>query len=80
MDSTVGLPVLDAHDAQRGLAAAVNRCEYAGTRTVIRRYGKPVAVLVPLADLAQLVQTSAQTTAAELQDLARAIARSETHE
>lgn len=38
-------------EARKNLAELVNRAAYTGERTVVTRHGKPVAALVPVADL-----------------------------
>ena len=45
---------LTTKEAVRSFADAVNGTHYADARIVLTRQGKPVAALVPLADLAQL--------------------------
>jgi prevent-host-death family protein len=47
----VGLSISEARDT---LAEIVNRVAYQGERVVLHRHGKPVAVLVPAADLERL--------------------------
>jgi prevent-host-death family protein len=50
---------LSTNGTVRGFADAVNRVAYAGERVVITRRGKPMAVIVPLADLSQLERRTA---------------------
>ena len=55
-------------DASRGFSEVVNRARYAHERTLITVRGRPAAVVVPLADLAQLkapASANVSTTGAE---------------
>jgi prevent-host-death family protein len=45
---------LSISEARDTLAEIVNRVAYQGERVVLRRHGKPVAALVPAADLERL--------------------------
>ena len=45
---------LNASQARAGFAEAVNRANFAGERTIIRRHGKDVAAVVSMEDLKTL--------------------------
>ncbi len=47
---------LSSKDAARGFSDTLSRVRFGNERIVLTRRGKPVAALVPLADLAQLEQ------------------------
>lgn len=47
---------LSATEARDGLGETLNRVAYGKERVVVSRRGKPIAVLVPLEDLALLEQ------------------------
>jgi prevent-host-death family protein len=53
---------LTTKQARDDFSAAVNRVAFGGERIVLTRRGKPLAVVVPLADLAQLEATSANVS------------------
>ena len=50
------MAAVDTVQARIHLGDLLNRALYRGERTVIERFGRPVAALVPLADLERLEQ------------------------
>jgi prevent-host-death family protein len=54
------LPEVSSKAAVRGLSALVSRAAFCGERVIVTRNGRPVAALVPIADLAELARHEAQ--------------------
>ena len=56
---------LTSMEARDGFSDALNRAAYGRERIVITRRGRPLAVLVPVADLEQLEHKATPTAPAE---------------
>ena len=47
------------------LSEVIGRAEHGGQRTVLQRHGKPVAAVVPMADIKKLERSQAERTKEE---------------
>jgi prevent-host-death family protein len=63
-------------ELRRNLADVLGRACYAGERTVVERGGKPVAAVVPLGDLEELLALDEADRAAALEALEKAASQS----